>query len=343
MALLGCTCVFRGFWFGLLMLAVAGAAGQDAPMPAAGPKHSTAPTQQSDPAPIQQAPAAAPVAQNPAAANYDKSIFQKTIPPDQLTFLKQFDGAPSGSVMKDKQFRKLLKSVEPDCEFHYGRDKPLDSAMDEVIEGSRVPVQVRDGRFVMVAGAMGSYLRGRGFLWFDMQEGIALGGFYFTPTNGEPSPALNIFSRMVRETTLSLGQLPPDFAMDLIRWTSVAGAPPVEVRYFLTGSNKKIVLEHDEDYCLAWDGSRLPPESGCQQMAADAADLDLSAAYYTDATHHATNATAWMLSDDQVEFVSVRDRTCRIGPDPLGCRIRLTRERTRTIIRGGPRPRPVRR
>jgi hypothetical protein len=32
--------------------------------------------------------------------------------------------------------------------------------------------------------------------------------------------------------------------------------------------------------------------------------------------------------------------TCRVGPDPLGCRIRMARERTRVIIRQHPALRP---
>lgn len=44
----------------------------------------------------------------------------------------------------------------------------------------------------------GPCLRGRGFLWFDLDEGIVLGGFYFTPTNGEPTPTLTVFSRQLK-------------------------------------------------------------------------------------------------------------------------------------------------
>jgi hypothetical protein len=278
----------------------------------------------------------------PPSSLYDKAIFQKPIPPDQLAFLAQFAGRPSGEIMRDKQFRKLLKSVIPDCMFHYGNDKPLNDALDLVMEGSRIPVEVRDGRFVLVSGLMGPILAGKGFLWFDLKEGIALGGFYFHPTNGEPTPALNVFSRQVKEDYLSLSQMPPDFVMDLVQWQTMARIAPVTARYFITGSNRKILLEHDEDYCLSWDGTRMPPDSGCQEMAADAADLDLSSAYYLDATHHVTNATAWMMNQDQVSFLEIRDRTCRTGIDPLGCRIHMTRERTGVIIkRPAPSPAPV--
>lgn len=129
-----------------------------------------------------------------------------------------------------------------------------------------------------------------------------------------------------------------------VQWQTVPHVGPVTERYFITGANKKILLEHDEDYCLSWDGTRLPPDSGCMQMAADAADNDLSAAYYVDATHHMTNATAWMMSQDQVSFLDMRNGQCRVGPDPLGCRILMTRERVGVVIgRPHPAPHPVHR
>jgi hypothetical protein len=134
-----------------------------------------------------------------------------------------------------------------------------------------------------------------------------------------------------------MGAMPPAFAEDLSQWALTDGVPMITSRYFLTGANRKVLLEHDENFCISSDGIPLPPESGCEQMMADATDLDLTAAYYVDETGHRTNATAWMMSPDQVEFLSIRDRSCRTGPDPLGYRIRLTRERTRTVVRGRPR------
>jgi len=272
------------------------------------------------------------------AQSYDPAIFQRPIPPDQLAFLNQFPGAASGDLFRDKQFRKLLHSVIPNCMFHYGRDMPLDDALDMVLKGSPQPVQIRDGRYLMLSGRRGPYLGGRGFLWIDFEDGIALGGFYFHPTNGEPTPAVNIFSKQVKdEDSLKLSQLPPAFAEDLIGWSADSRVPPVTTRYFITGSNKKILLEHDEDYCAPAAWPTAPPQNACQQMNADAADIDLTAAYYLEQVNYATNATAWMITgDDQVAWLQVRENTCRVGPDPLRCRIRMTRERTHMIIKRRP-------
>lgn len=105
-----------------------------------------------------------------------------------------------------------MRSVIPDCVFHYGRDMPFVDALDMVLKGSPEPVRIRDGRYLLVSGRMGPYLGGRGFLWIDLQDGMAAGGFYFHPTNGEPTPTVNIFSKQVKDQdSLKLSQLPPAF------------------------------------------------------------------------------------------------------------------------------------
>jgi uncharacterized protein YecT (DUF1311 family) len=270
---------------------------------------------------------------------YDKAIFQKPIPSDQLAFLNSFDGSASNDAVRDKQYGKLLHTVVPDCMFHYGSDMPLLDALEIVLKGSPLPVQIRDGRYVMVSGRSGPYLSGRGFMWIDTQDGIALGGFYFHPTNGEPTPTVTIFSKQVKENSLEMSQLPPAFAEDLSQWSAENNVPPVTTRYFITGSNEKILLEHDEDYCAPTDGTTA--EDDCEQMNADASDIDMNAAYYLEQVNHATNATEWMITgQDQVAWIQIRDDTCRIGPDPLRCHIRMTRERTHTIINRHPVPHP---
>jgi len=278
-----------------------------------------------------------------SAPPFDPSIFQNPIPSDQLAFLKGFAGLTSDQAIRDKQYRKLLQRVVPNCEFHYGRDMPLFDALDIVLKGSRQPVEIRDGRYMMVSGQSGPYLLGRGFIWIDMQDGIALGGFYFHPTNGEPTPTVNIFSAQVKEAALEMNQLPTAFAEDLSEWSADERVPSITTRYFITGSKKKIVLQHDEDYCAPTDGTIAPPRDVCEQMNADAADTDVDAAYYVDQTDHATNATAWMINGpEQIAWIQVRNSTCNVGPNALQCRILMTRERMRVIINRHPLPEPPR-
>jgi hypothetical protein len=294
--------------------------------------------------PQPQAPQTPPQPGAPQRAAYDPAIFLSPVPSDQLAFLKDFEGKTSGDAAEDKQFRKLLHTVVPDCMFHYGHDMPLLEALEIVLKTSPQPVEIGDGRYVLVSGRSGPYLAGRGFMWMDTQAGIALGGFYFHPTNGEPTPTLTIFSKQVKEDSLEMGQLPPFFAADLSQWSAENRVPVVLTRYFITGRKERILLAHDEDYCAPTEGTSLPDQTDCQQMNADAADIDMNAAYYLEQINYATNGTAWMIEGpEQVAWIQLRENTCGVGPDPLACRIRLTREHTRVIVhrRHEPHPEPA--
>jgi uncharacterized protein YecT (DUF1311 family) len=311
--------------------------------PPAAPSDDNAQTQDTAPAPTQSADAqpALPPPGPPPAAN-----FQKLIPPDQLAFLIDYANQPAKSLLKDKRFHNLMKQDISSTEYHYGRDMSLSEAVETVLGGSMQPVRVRDGRFVTLSGSNGPYLGGRGFLWFDMQTGVALGGFYFHPTNGEPTPTVTVFSRQLTDRDLTMGQLPEPFAEDLEQWAADSRIPEITPRYFIPDNGKKYVLEHDEDYCWTPSGEPAPDRDECQQMMADAADDDMNAAYFMQETRNVANATAWMLGPDQIEWLQVRDRTC--GQRGYSCRVRITRERT-AVLTGHPvrpsrpAPGPVRR
>ena len=225
----------------------------------------------------------------------------------------------------------------------------LARALDLVLSNSQVPVQIRNRRFVLISGHRGPYLAGLGFIWIDMQDGIVLGGFYFHPTNGEPTPTVAAFSRQIKtkENSIAITQLPPDFSLDLTQWSAQSFIPPLTTRYFLIGNNRRILLEHTEDYCaVSTSDPSAPsrPPDDCEQMNADAADIDVNAAYYLEQVDYATNATAWMIDgQDQAQWIVVRDATCRVAPDPLACRIQMTRRRTHVIVTRNPIPHiPVR-
>ena len=268
-------------------------------------------------------------------------VLQNRLPAGDLAFLGGYAGRTTKELMKDKQFRALKKAMIPRTEYHYGRDMPLMDAMEDVLDGSPLLVNVRDGRYVTVMGMQGQYLRGRGFLWFDLQEGTALGAFYFTPTNGEPTPTLTVFSRQMKQSSLALSELPRAFADDLSQWMAVARIPSISPRYFIPDNGKKYVLEHDEDYCWHAAGTPPPPEGDCMQANLDAANADMDAAYFMKETHNAANATAWMLDPEQTAWLATRASTC-VGPNALGCRVLMTRERIRVIMGpGAPRPRPL--
>lgn len=296
-------------------------------------------------------PAQQPAADAPGAAGAQQdapppppgppppAALQNLLPPAELGFLDDYANDTSKDILKDKRFKSLLKQAIPHTEYHYGRDKSLEDASEELLGTSAIPITVRDHRFVTISTRGGSYLAGKTLMWFDMQTGMALGSIYFHPTNGEPSPTLTVFSRQLTDTDLSMSQLPEDFIVDLDNWERGTGIPAISPQYFIPANGKKYVLMHDEDYCFH-DPDEPAPE-GCEQDNADAADDDMNAAYFMQETHNAANATAWMLEPDQIEWLGVRDRTC--GRNGFACRIAITRRRTAVLVghpvpvpRGGP-------
>jgi uncharacterized protein YecT (DUF1311 family) len=264
-------------------------------------------------------------------------VFQNPIPSTQLAFLSSYAGQPVKLLRKNKQFRAVMKLAVPRTEYHYGWDMPLSDAIDEMLDGSTLPVTVVDGRYVFIAGHNGPYLHGRGFMWFDIEQGDALGVFYFQPTNGEPTPTLTVFSRQLTGTSLGMSDLPAAFGEALNQWAMATHAPVVSPTYFIPENGKKYVLLHDMDFCSGQAPSATATgPSVCEQLDANAADDDMNAAYFMKETHNAANATAWMLGPGQVAWISLRQRACGIG---LPCRIAMTRERTRVLI-GRPAPEP---
>ncbi|MGD0737980.1 MAG: lysozyme inhibitor LprI family protein [Terracidiphilus sp.] len=308
------------------------------------PPHSDAPPAAQAPDEAQEpAPEAAPqpdAAQMPDTPPPPPANFKNPIPADQLAFLRDYADKSLKEIQKDKRFKNLEKQITPSARYFYHYDKSLSEARDEVLNNEPLPVTVRDDRYVMVSSAGGGdqHALGRGFLWFDMQTGIGLGGIYFHPTNGEPSPTLAVFSKQLTDTDLSMGQLPPEFYEDFGQWAQVARVEFISPRYFIPDTDKKYVLLHDEDFCAHPSGEPAP--EGCDDMNAQAADVDMNAAYFMNDTHNATDATAYMLNSDQMAWLAVRDRTCR-GPNGVTCRIRVTRDRT-AVLTGHPVPPPRR-
>jgi hypothetical protein len=203
-----------------------------------------------------------------------------------------------------------------------------------VFKGSATPVEIRDGRYLMAAGANGP-LPAKGFLWIDLQDGLFLGGFYFHPTNGEPTPSLTIFTKQIKVDALAMGQLPPAFAHDVALWSIGAHAQFLSTRYFIGAARKKILVEHDEDYCAPKTGLAVPPGNACETMNEQAADIDLNTAYYLDQTGHATNSTARMLASGSMnDFMALRTNRCGSVADPIGCRIHMTHEHIHAVVHG---------
>jgi hypothetical protein len=227
-----------------------------------------------------------------------EAIFKNPIAGTQLGFLSERAGQPANELVREHPLHYLVNEVVPYAPFHLGLDMPLPNAIESMFLTSTLPLEIRDGRYALLTGIRGSNARGRTFLWIDMKEGIGLGGIFFYPSNGEPTPTLTIFSRQVdRDSLRSMSQLPAAFVQDLSRWAAMEGVPPVTTRYFINASSEKTVLAHDEDYCRKPTDGSAPPKDVCQKMNEDARDLDRKAVSFLSQTHNASNATMHMVAN----------------------------------------------
>lgn len=218
------------------------------------------------------------------------AIFKESISNKQLEVLNDYAGRPAKEALRQSKVREVMNTLVPYVPFHFGLDMPLPTAIEAILLRSSLPIGIRDGRYMMLATDASSGST-RAFFWIDMQEGIAVGGIFFHPNNGEPTPTLTLFSKQVEGDSLKMSQLPLAFAQDLSRWAAGAGVPPVTTRYFINASGEKIVLKHDEDFCKP---SSVTADS-CSQLKDEAANLDLQATYFLRKTNYAANATLRMI------------------------------------------------
>ena len=223
--------------------------------------------------------------------------FAKPVVGARIGLLSEYAGKPANDLVREREFRDLVSKVVPYAPFHLGLDMPLPNAIESMFSVSASPLEIRDGKYAMLTGVRGSGGRGRAFLWADIQKGIALAGIFFYPSNGEPSPALTIFSRQVDQQPLGISQFPAAFVQDLSRWEQAEGVPPVTTRYFINSSGEKTVLVHDEDYCSKRPGMAPPATDVCKQMNTNARTIDKEAATFLNQTHYASNATMHMIAD----------------------------------------------
>jgi uncharacterized protein YecT (DUF1311 family) len=172
-------------------------------------------------------------------------------------------------------------------------------------------------------------MNGRGFIWIDMQTGIGLGGIYFKPSNGEPTPTLAIYSKQLTDTYLAMSQLPPELLVDLNQWALIAKVHATSPRYFISANKKKYALIHDLDYCAHAAGMPAPPANECEEMTAEAADADLEAAWFMKATGNRSDATAFLLEPEYTAWIGWRQGICGAG---LACRIVYTRRRVNELL-----------
>jgi hypothetical protein len=253
------------------------------------------------PAPLPSAPLpqAQPVALHPATprprphVHPFEPVFHASLSSDQRALLASYEGMTAKEVTRSARFRAFVDTVVPYAPFHYGIDIPLTQAIHAILNQSDEPVQMHDGRYLLLTTSTGNPRR-RAILWVDLQTGATIGGIFFRPSNGEPTPTLTLFSRQVAHETVRVTQLPAAFKRDLQQWSNTAGIPLVTTRYFVNAANRKSVLTHDEDYCKPAPGQPVLAKEACEQRNVQAADIDIAAASFLGQTHYASNATMHM-------------------------------------------------
>jgi len=72
--------------------------------------------------------------------------FANPFPADKLAFIKDYAGRTPKELKKDKRFRELMSKSIPRTTFHYGHDLPLYDAVEAVLDGPPLPVDIGDGR-----------------------------------------------------------------------------------------------------------------------------------------------------------------------------------------------------
>ena len=129
-------------------------------------------------------------------SNYDPQMFQAPLPPADLAYLRQFSGAPAKDLLRDKQFKKLMKLFVPGCIFHYGRDMSLPDALSMAFDGSRIRSSC-----VTTATSSSSANRDRtsraaafsGSTWRPVSR--SAGSTSFPPTANRPPPSISSRSK----------------------------------------------------------------------------------------------------------------------------------------------------
>lgn len=221
------------------------------------------------------------------------NLFHSVLSQNDCMILRLLAEASSKDAVKTPQFRTVLERVVPYTPFHFGVDVPLSQALESVLARSAEPARLREGRYALFANTNGS-AGVRGFLWVDLQKGEAVGGIFFHPANGEPTPTLTLFSSQVLNDSMNVRALPAALLTDLRTWSEAADVPTVSTRYFVNATGKKTVLVHRENFCAEPHASSTA-EDACESLNAKAAGTDAAAAAFLAQTHNASNATIRML------------------------------------------------
>jgi hypothetical protein len=223
------------------------------------------------------------------------SVFHGLIADEDREMLQQYVHAPVSEVVRSARFHAFVDSVVPYTPFHYGVDMPLTRVLEKLLSRSEENVDLRSNRYLMLSNMSGRGMS-RAFLWVDLVDGPVLGGIYFHPSNGEPTPTLTLFSRQVTDPNIHPSQLPTAFLQDLNQWISKSGVQAISTRYFVNAANQKSVLWHEENYCSSSMSETPTVDEACSQANEEAKNIDSNASNFLNQTRNASNATERMIA-----------------------------------------------
>lgn len=249
-----------------------------------------------------------------------------------IDWLKDYANQTTFEVISDKKFGNMILAATPPAVFHFGADMMLSDAVTLILHGPAFPVQLRDGRYLMISAERSARGGGESFYWFDLQRGMTFGGVFFRPSNGEPTPSLTVFSGQVADRITSDTQLPRDFLRDLETWRTARNVPAVVVRYFVNGLAWKAPLLHESDACAAAGAGTASAE--CQAVDEQAAELDMQAALYLLRSRYAEGTpAATQLDAAQAQWQTSLETACAGKADAPACRAQMARQRAQDLVK----------
>lgn len=109
----------------------------------------------------------------------DDPLFEKPIANDQLTFLNKYDGRASDHVLHDGKYKKIIQTVVPAFPIRFRvDDESLSNTLETVLQSVPLPVEIHDGRYVMIASRGTPTLRGKGFCGLTCRKASPWAGFF---------------------------------------------------------------------------------------------------------------------------------------------------------------------
>lgn len=253
----------------------------------------------------------------------------QALPPNQLSWLRQLPGQSSSAAFSNPGYVPLLHMVIPEENFHMGTDMPLGRAFNAVMHGPPYPVASFGGGSRLILSAQrGHGGRGRAFLWMDLTTGQAIGGLFLYFRDGQPSPALSLFSNQLQAPVTQLSQLPPHFAEDYASFRPSLRIPTSAATYFIASGGETSVLLHTPAPCAQGDAI-------CEAENTDAADSDVQVALWFAGQRLGGADAIAALHQQENDWEASRRTACAQPPSGetvAACKLRMAQARVKALM-----------